>query len=313
MSASAALLYAPRRPRLVSVPTTGAEMATTNLQTTATPGVYRRGKRYVYAYRVRGIQRWGTAETLDEARRRKRQAQTDADRGELENLSGVAFGAYARDWIGGYQGRTSNGFRESTRQRYRRALEIRVIPYFDGVARLRLAEITPRDVKAFIRWLIEQEHPRKRGQLLRKSTVREHVAVLRALMGDAMEEGVIRSNPAAGVRVSVPEGDGTRRPRSEDRRAMTIDELRVVLAELPPRWRLLFEFLAHTGLRIGELSELRWGPGSRPQGPPLRQAAMAVRRRARLRAQDALWPAGHSAVARSGREAPRGPTAGLRR
>jgi hypothetical protein len=79
-------------------------MAKTNLQTTATPGVYRRGKRYVYAYRVRGIQRWGTAETLDEARRRKRQAQTDADRGELENLSGVAFGAYARDWIGGYQG-----------------------------------------------------------------------------------------------------------------------------------------------------------------------------------------------------------------
>jgi integrase len=234
-------------------------MAKSTLEKTATPGVYRRGRRYVYVYRIRGVQRWGTASTLEDARRRKRQAQADADRGELENLSDVAFGAYARDWIAGYQGRTSNGFRESTRQRYGRALEIRVIPYFDGVARLRLAEIAPRDVKAFIRWLIEQEHPRKPGQLLRKSTVREHVAVLRALMGDAMEEGMIRSNPAAGVRVSVPEGDGTRRPRSEDKRAMTIDELRAVLAELPSRWRLLFEFVAHTGLRIGEVSELRWG------------------------------------------------------
>jgi hypothetical protein len=221
-------------------------MAKSTLQKTATLGIYRRGKRYVYAYRVRGVQRWGTAATLDDARRRKRQAQAAADRGELEHLSDVAFGAYARDWIAGYQGRTSNGFRESTRQRYLRALEIRVVPYFDGVARLRLAEITPRDVKAFIRWMIEQEHPRKPGQLLRKSTVREHVAVLRALMGDAMEEGVIRSNPAAGVRVSVPEGDGTRRPRSADKRAMTVDELRAVLAELPPRWRLLFEFLTHT-------------------------------------------------------------------
>jgi len=35
--------------------------------------------------------------------------------------------------------------------------------------------------------------------------------VLRALLGDTMEEGVIRSNPAAGVRVSVPEGAGTGR------------------------------------------------------------------------------------------------------
>jgi hypothetical protein len=59
---------------------------------------------------------------LDDARRRKRQAQADADRGELENLSDVAFGAYARDWIAGYQGGTSHGFRKSTRQRYGRAL-----------------------------------------------------------------------------------------------------------------------------------------------------------------------------------------------
>jgi integrase len=40
---------------------------------------------------------------------------------------------------------------------------------------------------------------------------------------------------------------------------MTIDELRRVVAEVPPRWQLLFEFMAHTGLRIGEVSELRWG------------------------------------------------------
>jgi len=52
-----------------------------------------------------------------------------------------------------------------------------------------------------------------------KSTIREHVAVLRALLGDAMEEGLIRSNLAAGVRVSVPEGDGTGRALTEEKRA----------------------------------------------------------------------------------------------
>lgn len=229
------------------------------LTKTKTPGVYRRGSRYVYAYRVRGVQKWGTTATYDEARRAKRTAETDAERGELRDLSRVTFGEYAREWIVNYQGRTSNGFRESTRSSYRMMLEKRVIPYFDGRVRLRLAEIEPRDVKAYVRWLVELEDARRPGRKLAKGTVRQHVAVVRALLGDAMEEGVIRSNPAAGVRVVVPEGDGTGRPRPQEKRALTIDELRRLIAELPPRWRLLFEFLAHTGLRIGEASELRWG------------------------------------------------------
>lgn len=226
---------------------------------TSVPGVYRRGAKYVYAYRANGRQRWGTASSLDDARRSKRQADSAADRGEVVEPSRLGFGEFARDWIETYQGRTSAGFRESTRRSYRQMLEDRVIPYFDARRRLRLIEIQPRDVKAFVRWLIEQEDPRVAGRLLSKSTVRQHVAVLRALLGDAMEEGLIRNNPAAGVRVSVPEGEGTRRVAAGDTRAMTIAELRTLLLALRPEWRLLFELLAHTGLRIGEAIELRWG------------------------------------------------------
>ncbi len=170
---------------------------------TKVPGVYRRGERYVYSYRVEGRQKWGSAASLDEARRLKRQAEADADRGELIDLTTARFGEYARDWIEHYQGRTSRGFRESTRSSYRQILNDRLIPYFDGVRRLRLAEIQPRDVKACVRWLVEQRDPRT-GRLLSKSTIRQHAGVLRALMGDAMEEGLLRSNPAKGVRVVVP-------------------------------------------------------------------------------------------------------------
>lgn len=226
---------------------------------TSVPGVYRRGEKYVYSYRVAGRQRWGSADSLDEARRRKRQAEADADRGEARELSRLRFSEYALDWIASYQGRTSNGFRESTRRGYRQMLTDRVIPYFDGERRLRLAAIQPRDVKAFVRWLVEQEDPRRPGRLLSKSTIRQHVAVLRALLGDAMEEGLIRTNPAAGVRVSVPEGDGTGREPADEKRALSIRELNRLLVELPADWRLFFELLTHTGLRIGEASELRWG------------------------------------------------------
>jgi integrase len=237
------------------------------IQKTKVPGVYRRGEAYVYAYRVGGRQRWGRAASLDDARRAKRQAEADADRGELVDLSRVRFGDDARDWITHYPGRTSRGFRGSTRTAYRRMLEDRVIPYFDGVRRLRLAEIQPRDVKAFVRWLLEQRDPRT-GRLLSKSTVRQHVAVLRALLGDAKEEGVILHNPAAGARVVVPEGAGTGRRTAGEKRALIIAELKVLLAAVPADWRLFFELLAHTGLRIGEAIELRWGRDVILDGPP---------------------------------------------
>ncbi len=105
----------------------------------------------MYTYRTNGRQRWGTARSLDEARRRKRQAEVDSDRGEHRDLARVSFGTYAREWVATYQGRTSRGFRESTRRSYRQMLERRAIPYFDAHRRLRLAQIQPRDVKAYVR------------------------------------------------------------------------------------------------------------------------------------------------------------------
>lgn len=44
---------------------------------TKTAGIYKRGDRYRHTYRVRGVQRWGSAATYDEARRLKRQAEAD--------------------------------------------------------------------------------------------------------------------------------------------------------------------------------------------------------------------------------------------
>lgn len=59
----------------------------------------------------------------------------------------------------------------------------RITPFFGVQLRLRLGEIEPRDVKALVRWLMELEDPRRPGRLLGKSTIRQHVAVVRAMMG----------------------------------------------------------------------------------------------------------------------------------
>jgi integrase len=117
------------------------------------------------------------------------------------------------------------------------------LPFF---GRTRLAEIQPRDIKRFIASLIDQG--------LRSSSVRRRLAPLRALFATAVEDGLIRSNPAAGVRVPRSPAD---RLDQEPRKALSEEELRRLLRELPPQWRLFVQFLAHTGLRFSEAVALR--------------------------------------------------------
>ena len=82
------------------------------------------------------------------------------------------------------------------------------------------------------------------------------MAPARALFATAVEEGLIRSNPCAGLRLAGRAGpaDG-----SGDRpRALSEAELARLVQETPEDARLLVRFLAQTGLRIGELIALRW-------------------------------------------------------
>ena len=101
------------------------------MERTKTPGVYRRGSRYVVTYRDQhGVPRKRSAGTLAEARELKAMLTADIARGEYRSLSRVGFAAYAREWIDSYQGRTSRGLSETTRSRYRHLIERHAIPFF---------------------------------------------------------------------------------------------------------------------------------------------------------------------------------------
>jgi integrase len=100
--------------------------------------------------------------------------------------------------------------------------------------------VEPPDVRRFIAKL--------EADGLAPSSIRKEVAPLRAMLATAFEDGAIRSNPAVGVRISGRRGD----EEEEHAKALTPEELSSLLAELPEPWRLFFEFLAHTGLRVSE-------------------------------------------------------------
>jgi integrase len=218
---------------------------------TRTPGIFKRGSRYVFSYRLNGKQRWESCRTLEDARRAKAARQTDIGRGEFEERSRTTLREYASEWVDRYQGRGRRGFRDTTRHDYKRHLDQYAFRYFP--AKTKLTEITPSALAGFVGWLCD---PAKQdGRELADSTLRNILAPLRACLGTAVREGLIRSNPTRDI-------DLPNRPAIEDAeenvRALTREQLDTFLRVAPERWRTFFRLLAATGIRISEAIALEW-------------------------------------------------------
>ena len=212
-------------------------------------GIYKRGGSYVVRYRdPAGKSKKQFARTLAQARAIRAEVKTDIDRGEYRANSKITFGEYAETWKTTFTGRTSNGIRPDTLKRYRADLDAVIIPVF---GRYRLAEIEPQQLKKFTADLFTKG--------LSESRVRNIYAPLRALLRTAVEEGVIRYDATAGVRIARvrPALDETDEA-DEKVVAYTDDELGRLLAATPEDWKLFVRFLAQTGLRISEALALRW-------------------------------------------------------
>jgi integrase len=225
-------------------------MAAPRMERTSTPGIYRRGSRYVVVWRHRGKQHKSFHRTLAEAREAKGRRQA----GERQPNRRVRLEDYFERWIETYAGRTQRGFSDTTRPEYRRPIEVHALPRW---GRWWLGDVEPRDVRELFADM------RVRGASA--ATVKKLRAALSAMFATAVEDDLLRANPVRGVRIpraeGEPEGDG--RPK-----AMTREELGVMLAALPAEWLLFFELLAHTGLRFSEAAGLTWEHvelGARPR------------------------------------------------
>jgi integrase len=226
------------------------------LAKTATPGIYKRGGRYVVRFRdAHGKQHKRFARTLAEARELKATETADVKRGEYRALSRVTFAEYAASWLKTYSGRTRHGIRASTMVEYRRAIGFDEAgePTGGGAAayfgKRRLVEIDPRDVKEYLAGVAASGAA--------SNTVRNALAPLRAMFATAVEEGAVRVNPSAGVRlprVVEPEAEA-----EEQAKALTEEELRALVAAVREERRPLVRLLAATGLRIGEALALTFG------------------------------------------------------
>jgi integrase len=230
------------------------------LERTRYPGVYKRGGRYVYLYRDAGKrQRSGSAATLAEAKAKRSTELSKVAHGRWREPSKTTFADYAAEWVKTYAGRTSRGLRESTREDYARTLGIdpstgepfdpptRAVAFFGA---RRLSEIRPSDVKRYAAEVA--------GRGVSRDTVRLALAPVKALLATAVEDDLLDSNPAAGLRIARAVGDVPEPEEEEKAKALSEEEAARLVGEAAPEWRLLVAFLIETGLRPSEALALRW-------------------------------------------------------
>ncbi|HEX3174449.1 MAG TPA: tyrosine-type recombinase/integrase [Solirubrobacterales bacterium] len=223
------------------------------LRKTKTPGVFKRvdgdGQTigYVCVFRSAGRQRKRHARTYAEARRIKRESETDRDRGELQERTTIDFLRYVDEWVERYRGQGRRGFREGTRDEYRRLIRAYAHRHFQR--KLKLVDVSTYALARYMDWLADEE---EQGKRLSDRTIANAVIPLRAALATAKREGLIRHNPAQGLamphREQLPE---------EEVKVFSRDQLVAVLAMAPERHAPLLELLAATGLRISEAIALQ--------------------------------------------------------
>ena len=153
------------------------------------------------------------------------------------------FGEYSESWL---ENHAKLSCKPSTIDGYESVLRQHIWPWFSSI---RLNEIRRNDIKEFIGKLKAKE--------LTRSTIRNAISILRGIFNQAIEDGLIESNPAANL------GRFTRAVRSSDVKgvALTPEEVEKFLAaaeEVCPEYTPLFLLAVRAGLRRGELVALQW-------------------------------------------------------
>lgn len=225
---------------------------------TSIPGVYKVGRN---RYRVRAKYtdpRTGRTKELDQIVEARRPEQAAAKREQLREEKLVAgdtpatrlrLGAFATSWLVAKRPELEI----STAERYTEALDLHILPHLGDVF---LDKIARLDVLHWRNGLAERGHRRREGVGLSAPTVNGHLRVLRAVLEDAVREGLVPRNVASDVR-PLPEAKRT----EETSNRLRADELALVLAHLraaEPAWHAYFLTAALTGARFGEVSALRW-------------------------------------------------------
>jgi len=185
------------------------------------------------------------ARTLDELRRLEKQIERDRDDGIREDMSYATVNQIFELWK-----ETKRGLRDRTKTSYIYFYDLFVRPNF---GQKRIQSVKRSDVRAFYNNLIET-----RG--IKVATLDNIHTVLHQVFQLAVDDDIIRKNPSSMMLKEIKRAFGN---DSVPRKALTLDEEDLFFSEVMKRprfrkWYPILYIMANTGMRIGEISALRW-------------------------------------------------------
>ena len=185
------------------------------------------------------------AQTLNDLREKELQVAIDRHDGIKSNVKTVTINDVFDLWR-----QEKRGIKDSTMKNYIYMYEVFVKPTF---GKKQLWEVKKSDVRRFYNRLVDDK-------VMKISTVDGIHNVLHQVFQIAVDDDMIRGNPADGM---MKELKLTRGMDSEKRQALTKEQEKLFFDYLKRtaryrHWYPIFYVMANTGLRVGEITGLRW-------------------------------------------------------
>lgn len=176
--------------------------------------------------------------SLDAAKTLLREREEAVNRGTLSKTGTAKFGEVAERWLNEHSKIRLRSWADDE-IRYRKHLS-------EPFGLLRLRDINPAAISALVNGKIQGG--------LSVATARRIAGLLRRILNFAVAEGLLGESPFRRLRRGAlpPE------PKYLDPDWFTEEELAKILDAAPPKERPFYATAMHTGMRLGELSGLRW-------------------------------------------------------
>ena len=185
------------------------------------------------------------AKTLDELRAKEEKIRRDKSDGIRTDAQNVTLNDIYDLWV-----QLKKGIKDNTFQNYQYMYNQFVYPDF---GKLKITQIKRSDIRRFYNLLADERHVKIR-------TIENIHTVLFQVLNLAVEEEYLRNNPSSNAMKELKQ---THNFEMEKRWALTIKEQELFIKYISEtkdcyRWKPIFTIMINTGLRVGELTGLRW-------------------------------------------------------
>jgi len=208
--------------------------------------IFKRGRKWYVDYRVAGRRVWksvGTSKRLAEDYLKDLEAKRV--RGELMDLreaKSIAFDTFAQKYLERYGPNKA----ESTRLRDEITVRKHLVPFF---GRKLLGQIAAADIEEYKAQ--RRATQTKGGRQIARSTVNRELDLLKSLFARAVEWGYLKTNPAGEIQKF--------RVDEKEPRFLAPGEGALLMDAAEGQMKGFVVTALNTGLRKGELFNLRWG------------------------------------------------------